>query len=228
MKKFRSIWSLFLFLQAACAVTNYTSGIYTISYDDAQFPTLRIYSADERLVWFSSEKSHALVGAAQLNRTVKQIGGSFLFNDNVGEVCTDAAITKTGSLASAQGAENVVFIEGTLCGGEASFRLNFQDTVVSAPDGSGKPFQHHHLRFNATLDDPSQRYNQLRLVYGCAADEQLYGFGAQYSKFNVKGTRLPVFLSEQGVGRGLQPLTYLLDLLSPGAGRPSDSSCVYS
>ena len=75
-----------------------------------------------------------------------------------------------------------------------------------------------HLFFNLTLSSNSS-YNQLRLTYGCERDEQVYGFGAQYSKFNMKGERVPLFLSEQGVGRGLEPLTFVLDVASPGSGR---------
>ena len=76
-----------------------------------------------------------------------------------------------------------------------------------------------HLLFNLSLaNSSSHSFNQLRLTYGCERDEQIYGFGAQYSKFNMKGERLPLFLSEQGVGRGLEPLTFVLDEVSPGAG----------
>ena len=75
-----------------------------------------------------------------------------------------------------------------------------------------------HLIFNLTVAS-SSKYNQIHFTYGCEEDEQFYGFGAQYSKFNMKGQRLPLFLSEQGVGRGLWPLTWILDLFSPGAGK---------
>ena len=214
---------LFCIVRAAHSVTNYTSGEYTISYDDRQLPMLRVYSNSHGLVWFSatSEAAAALVSAAQISENVTQIGGNFIFDKKVLQVCTDMTITKTGSVPPANPKDGfaMVFFEGTLCNKEVSFRLSFQDTIVSSPSsGTEDQAQFHHLRFNATLDDPSHKYNQLRLVYGCEEDEQMYGFGAQYSKFNVKGQRLPVFLSEQGVGRGLQPLTFILNRLSPGAG----------
>lgn len=66
---------------------------------------------------------------------------------------------------------------------------------------------------------PSSEYNQLVLAYGCEKGEGFYGFGAQYSSFNMKGRVLPMFLSEQGVGRGLKPVTALLDAVSKGAGQ---------
>lgn len=44
--------------------------------------------------------------------------------------------------------------------------------------------------------------------------DALYGFGVQYSVWNMKGRVVPILVSEQGVGRGLQPLTDFLDLVS--------------
>ena len=94
--------------------------------------------------------------------------------------------------------------------GEVDFELWFQADLLQNSST--------HLIFNLSLADPSEKYNQLRLTYGCEKEEQIYGFGAQYSKFNLKGERLPLFLSEQGVGRGLEPLTFVLNLFSPGSG----------
>ena len=44
------------------------------------------------------------------------------------------------------------------------------------------------------------------------------GFGVQYSTFNLKGKRIPILISEQGVGRGLEPLTPFLNEFGDGAG----------
>lgn len=216
---------LFCFIQAVYSVTNYSSGVYTISYDEAQLPMLRIYDKTGRIAWFSSTTSRTLVAAARVEENVTQIGGDFVFNNKLEQVCTDTNITRVDSLLPLGESSLIILVVGTLCGGTVSFQLTFQDAIVHGPvvrsssthDDLVMVF--HHLRFNLTLVDPGARkFNQLRLVYGCERDEQLYGFGAQYSKFNVKGTRLPVFLSEQGVGRGKQPVTFILDLASPGAG----------
>lgn len=212
---------LFCFTQAVYAGTSYTTGVYTISYDEAQLPMLRIYDAAGRVVWFSSAANRTLVAAAQVQEDVMQIGGDFTFNTKTEQVCTDTNITKTGSLPSQNG-NPLVFFEGTLCNGSVTFQLTFQDAIVYGPaersNREEQVYVFHHLFFNVTLMDPARKFNRLRLVYGCERDEQLYGFGAQYSKLNVKGSRLPVFLSEQGVGRGLQPITFILNSASPGAG----------
>lgn len=60
--------------------------------------------------------------------------------------------------------------------------------------------------------------NQVNLRAASTAEEQVLGGGEQFSRFNLKGQRLPIIASEQGVGRGKQPLTWLANLTNNGAG----------
>ncbi|AFG36244.1 alpha-glucosidase [Spirochaeta africana] len=48
-------------------------------------------------------------------------------------------------------------------------------------------------------------------------DEHIYGCGEQYSRLDLKGSRVPLFVQEQGVGRGKDLITLLANL-SHGAG----------
>lgn len=61
-------------------------------------------------------------------------------------------------------------------------------------------------------------FNRLFLNYWCDAAETFHGFGTQFSYVNFKGLRVPVVVSEQGVGRGLQPVTAILNWGGNGAG----------
>lgn len=57
------------------------------------------------------------------------------------------------------------------------------------------------------------------LTYATESDENFYGFGESFSFFNLKGRRVPVLVSEQGVGRGEQPITdYLNANVAQGVG----------
>ena len=57
------------------------------------------------------------------------------------------------------------------------------------------------------------------LTYSCISDENFYGFGESFSYFNLKGKIVPILVSEQGVGRGEQPITdYLNTNVSQGVG----------
>ncbi len=61
------------------------------------------------------------------------------------------------------------------------------------------------------------QFNRLYLTYASTLDEHFFGFGEQFSHVDMKGKRLPIFVMEQGIGRGQQPITLAADLTA-GAG----------
>ncbi len=48
--------------------------------------------------------------------------------------------------------------------------------------------------------------------------EGIYGCGEQYTYFNLKGKRVPIFVQEQGVGRGKDLITFLANLKADAGG----------
>ena len=48
--------------------------------------------------------------------------------------------------------------------------------------------------------------------------EKIFGLGVQYSVRNLKGRVVPVVTSEQGIGRGLEPITKILNLARDSGG----------
>jgi alpha-glucosidase (family GH31 glycosyl hydrolase) len=48
--------------------------------------------------------------------------------------------------------------------------------------------------------------------YDCELTEQFYGFGTQYTEWNMKGKRVPIIVTEQGIGRGKNPLSFFANL----------------
>ena len=121
--------------------------------------------------------------------------GHFRVDENLRAECADQtvdAITTGGDTLS---------IEGYLqceSGTSAPYTLAF--TALS-------PNQ---LGFELSVEDPD--LNRTYLSYASQRDEHFYGFGEQFSAFDLKGKRLPVFVNEQGIGRGLQPLTLVANL----------------
>jgi alpha-glucosidase len=57
-------------------------------------------------------------------------------------------------------------------------------------------------------------------------EERFYGFGHQYSFINMKGKLLPILTREQGNGRGLEPLTFLQNLLMHYGGGSWDTTYI--
>ena len=83
---------------AACSFS-YVSGPFTIVYDDARTPTLRVYTnaSDNRTVWYTSASNGTFVTAARVLETVQQNGGTFVFDTSVQEVCVDMEIKRNGT-----------------------------------------------------------------------------------------------------------------------------------
>jgi hypothetical protein len=71
---------------------------------------------------------------------------------------------------------------------------------------------------------PSPVVNQIRLTYAAPPAERFFGFGIQYSFVDLRGQVIPIWVSEQGVGRGLQPLTFLLNTFDNHTGETSVAS----
>ena len=60
----------------------------------------------------------------------------------------------------------------------------------------------------------STKFNRVCLTYSSEAKERFYGFGEQFSHMDFKGKRVPIFVQEQGIGRGDQPITFAANLVS--------------
>lgn len=72
----------------------------------------------------------------------------------------------------------------------------------------------------------SQEFNRVCLTYSSEGSERFYGFGEQFSHMDFKGKRVPIFVQEQGIGRGDQPITFAANLVSYRAG--GDWSTTYA
>eukprot|EP00850_Spirogloea_muscicola_P010644 SM000063S20034 [mRNA] locus=s63:396349:401466:+ [translate_table: standard] len=60
--------------------------------------------------------------------------------------------------------------------------------------------------------------NRVQLTYLTSPAEGFFGFGEQFSHFDMKGRRIPVLVQEQGLGRGDQPITAAANLFAHRSG----------
>ncbi|GLT40827.1 hypothetical protein SLA2020_149320 [Shorea laevis] len=72
----------------------------------------------------------------------------------------------------------------------------------------------------------STEFNKVCLTYASEGNEIFFGFGEQFSHMDFKGKRVPIFVQEQGIGRGDQPATFAANLVSYRAG--GDWSTTYA
>lgn len=69
-----------------------------------------------------------------------------------------------------------------------------------------------------TFHEHAAGANRLVLALASTGSECIYGCGEQYSVLNLKGRRVPVWIQEQGIGRGCDLLTFLANATADGAG----------
>jgi alpha-glucosidase len=80
------------------------------------------------------------------------------------------------------------------------------------------------LAFDINIKPLKGMINKIYLTYVCEKDETFHGFGTQYTYWNLKGKRIPIIISEQGIGRGKQPITSIINLFEKNAGGDWSSS----
>lgn len=59
--------------------------------------------------------------------------------------------------------------------------------------------------------------DEVQLLFDSPTGEGFYGFGEQFMHFDMRGRRFCLCTGEQGIGRGAQPLSTLVNIASPGA-----------
>ncbi|KAJ0791802.1 putative alpha-glucosidase [Helianthus annuus] len=57
-------------------------------------------------------------------------------------------------------------------------------------------------------------FNRICFTYSSEKSERFFGFGEQFSHVDFKGRKVPIFVQEQGIGRGDQPITFAANLVS--------------
>jgi len=182
-------------------------GDFVVALKDGRegaFVSVAPASEPGRDLW-SSVPGESFVSAARGEETVKERSGHFSIEDEVEDRRPDQTID---ALRERRG--GLVF-SGRLLGrsGNVGYALSF-----SAVDGD-------RLRFEVEVDDPS--YDRVYLTYATGPEERFFGFGTQYTYFDLKGHEVPIFVQEQGIGRGLQPLTWGVDWRAGAGGDPYTS-----
>lgn len=155
----------------------------------------------DRVIW-GTPAGDAFVLAQQVDTSVDYGSGSFDIYEDVQDTCSAQVIDdvyKDGDALVMTGTLNDCDVDWTVTLSVASdARLAM---AVSLGDGADE----------AGID-------RVALVQSSDGGEQIFGFGAQYSKTDMKGEIMPVWSQEQGIGRGLQPLS---DLLAGQPGNPA-------
>ncbi|TFF93414.1 MAG: alpha-glucosidase [Promethearchaeota archaeon] len=70
-------------------------------------------------------------------------------------------------------------------------------------------------RLEITLDYDDQEFNRVWMEIPASKKEAIYGCGEQFSELNLRGKKVPIWVTEQGIGRGDPKLiTWLLNVFA--------------
>ncbi len=151
-------------------------------------------SSPDRVLW-ESIPGRNFVSAARGQETVRDRRSHYSISDRILERYPDQTIE------SVEENEGSLRISGRLAGRKGAGQVGYQLTFSPASDGR--------LRFEAEADGTC---NRVYLTYASSTRERFFGFGEQFTYLDPKGRKLPIFVGEQGVGRGAQPATLLANL----------------
>jgi len=200
------IYISFFFFLTSCSSRGFlTNSIVNqdIALSSIQFlatkTSIRVQDSSTKRIYieFPTDKAFLTAGKSIDKASYKM--AAFKFKESIQIEC------KNQTIESIKSSANSIIMTGNLSGNNCSTGY----TILIKADS---PLT---ISIDASLSNSD--FNRIRLVYSSNEDEQFFGFGEQYSHFNLKGKKLFLFTEEQGIGRGDQPITFLADITN-GAG----------
>lgn len=153
--------------------------------------TVTTVADPDRVLWASSPGTDPVrVGLAGLE--VESGGGSYVFDEEILSRCGG------WTLEDAEEDGGALVLRGQLSDCATPWSLRFS---AAATD-----------RLAVQIEVDAPELNRVWWTGASDPDERLMGFGAQYSRLDMKGTDLPIWCQEQGIGRGDEVLTPLLEV----------------
>ena len=161
------------------------------------------HPASPRAVW-ASPRARAFLVAATGTVDTPERRGMLRLSEHIEEVFGEQTVE--GADVDTDGR---LVITGLLGNEESDERLEYQVFVAPSDRRTGG------LDIDVAV---LEEVDRLSLISELDPGEQVHGLGAQFADFDLRGRAYPLIPRAQGVGRGAQPLSLLVDLVLGAAG----------
>ncbi|MCP4136007.1 MAG: alpha-glucosidase [bacterium] len=185
--------------------SSFYTGDFTVEWNNdtsgSAFVNITNTSSNGRSLW-STLPGASFIRAQKADIEVTENRGSFIVNEEVNTSCLHQVVDSIYSNT------NGVIFKGRLGDANGNNRVEYTITFKQVSNG--------HLQFNLKVEDSS--FNEVFLIFSSSQEEKFFGFGEQFTYLNLKGHEVPILSQEGGVGRGREPITSAVNLVSPGSG----------
>jgi len=162
---------------------------------------LSINSSNDEIVSFSLNESF-LIGFQK----------SYQYKYHMASIDIKEKIDKTyryQKITELKNEDNYLLIEGAISDGK-DFENNINYSLKIIPVNNN--------RVDIEIFFDKKELNCLELIFNSTKEEKIFGGGVQFSYLNLKGQKVPIITSEQGAGRGDQPITFGANLTQKAGG----------
>ncbi|MAP67702.1 MAG: alpha-glucosidase [Candidatus Marinimicrobia bacterium] len=184
------------------SISSYNFGKFYLEFDSTKISFSLFKNNNLNHIIWNTLENKAFIAGYKAKEKVKEDHGSFFIKDKIDKTFEYQFIDQIYVSN-----DSLLFI-GYLNNKNKKIKVPYRFVLYAESDS--------HLSFEIELD--RSFCNRVSLHYTSSKDEFIYGFGEQFTNFNLNGKIVPIFVSEQGIGRGKQPITFIIDLIANSGG----------